>query len=113
MTVTATPASGSSFEVGTRLVSVIAQSSDRQTASCTFSVTVTYTPPSPTLTVSCPANMSVPSSNGSPVAVTYSATASGGLAPVTVSLSPRVGQHLCRRDHARDGNGAVEPIRRP
>ena len=47
-------------------------------------------PPAP-LTVSCPANMSVASSNGSPVVVTYSATTSGGVAPVTVSGSPASG----------------------
>ena len=87
VTVNASPVSGSMFAVGTTPVSVTARSSDGQTASCTFFVTVTYTAPAQ-LTVSCPANMSVVSSNGSPVVVTYSPTASGGVAPVTVSASP-------------------------
>ena len=49
--------------------------------------------PSPggTLYVTCPANMTVPSSNGSAVAVTYSATTEGGVAPVTVSDNPASG----------------------
>jgi parallel beta-helix repeat protein len=41
-TTSGSPASGSSFPVGTTSVRVTAQSSDGQTASCTFSVTVTY-----------------------------------------------------------------------
>ncbi len=45
----------------------------------------------PRLTVSCPANMSATSSNGSPVPVTYSATASGGVAPLTVGGTPASG----------------------
>ena len=60
MTVTGTPASGSSFPVGTTPVQVTARSSDGQTASCGFSVTVTYSPapaPSgfgPSSTITCP-----------------------------------------------------------
>jgi len=64
VTVTGSPASGSSFPVGTTPVSVTANSSDGQTASCGFSVTVTYSapppppPPSgvgPQSTITCPA----------------------------------------------------------
>ena len=40
------------------------------------------------LIVNCPADMSVTSFNGSPVVVTYGVTASGGVAPVTVTGSP-------------------------
>jgi parallel beta-helix repeat protein len=46
VTVSGVPASGSSFPVGTSLVQVTAKSSDGQTASCGFSVTVTYSAPS-------------------------------------------------------------------
>jgi parallel beta-helix repeat protein len=59
--VTGSPASGSSFPVGTTPVQVTAQSSDGQTASCGFSVTVTYSPPPPASgvgpqpTITCPA----------------------------------------------------------
>ena len=50
VTVTGSPSSGSAFPVGTTSVSVTARASDGQTASCSFSVTVTYTPPSSTWT---------------------------------------------------------------
>ena len=43
------------------------------------------------LYVTCPANKTVQSSNGSAVAVTYSATTEGGVAPVTVSGTPASG----------------------
>jgi parallel beta-helix repeat protein len=62
VTVTGTPASGSSFPVGTTAVSVTAKSSDNQTASCGFSVTVTFTAVAPTTaygpqsSIMCPAD---------------------------------------------------------
>ena len=87
--VSGNPASGSLFPVGTTTVQVNAKSSDGQTASCSFPVTVTSTVPR--LVVSCPSNMTVASSNGSSVAVTDSATTSGGVAPVTVSGNPASG----------------------
>jgi len=90
VTASGSPASGSSFPVGTTTVQVNAQSNDGQTASCTFTVTVTNSSPT-TLTVTCPANMTVASPDGSPVVVTYSATTSGGTQPVTVSGSPASG----------------------
>ena len=50
------------------------------------------TPPTaPTLTVSCPANSSVASTTGSGVVVNYTATASGGIAPISVNGSPASG----------------------
>jgi parallel beta-helix repeat protein len=64
VTVSGTPVSGSSFAVGTTPVLVTARSSDGQTASCGFSVTVTYSPPppppsasavGPQSTITCPA----------------------------------------------------------
>jgi parallel beta-helix repeat protein len=59
--VTGSPASGTSFAVGSTPVQVTAQSSDNQTATCQFSVSVSYTPPSstgvgPQTTIACPAN---------------------------------------------------------
>ena len=90
--VTYSPPSGTSFSVGTTTVRVDAQSSDLQTASCMFTVTVTYTPGQ--LTVTCPANISVASPDGSAVAVTYTATTSGGTAPVTVTYSPSSGSNF-------------------
>ena len=61
VTVTGSPASGSSFPVGTSVVNVIAHSSDGQEKSCAFSVTVTQSPGSspsgvgPQLAIVCPA----------------------------------------------------------
>jgi parallel beta-helix repeat protein len=89
VTVTGTPPSGSSFPVGTTTVQVTAQSTDGQTASCSFSVTVTYT--AAPLTLACPASPTVASPDGSAVVVTYSATASGGVPPVTVTGNPPSG----------------------
>jgi parallel beta-helix repeat protein len=48
----------------------------------------------PKLTVTCPANRTVASSNGSAVPVTYTATTSGGVAPITVSGSPASGSNF-------------------
>ena len=47
------------------------------------------------LAVSCPANMSVPSSNGGPVAVNYSVTSSGGTSPVALTVTPVSGPVQC------------------
>ena len=58
VTVTGTPASGTSFPIGTTTVQVSAQSSDGQAAGCSFTVTVNYTPSSglgPQPTITCPA----------------------------------------------------------
>ena len=46
---------------------------------------------SPPLTVTCPANISTTSPDGSPVVVTYTVSTSGGQAPVTVTGSPASG----------------------
>ena len=88
------PPSGSSFPVTTTTVQVTARDSSQpqQTATCSFTVTVTASPPTGgTLYVTCPANKSVTSSTGSAVAVTYSATTEGGVAPVTVEYFPASG----------------------
>jgi parallel beta-helix repeat protein len=60
VTVTGSPASGTSFGVGTTPVSVVARSSDGQEQRCAFNVTVTYSPGSsptgvgPQPTITCP-----------------------------------------------------------
>jgi parallel beta-helix repeat protein len=84
------PSSGSSFPVGTTTVQVTVQDSSQppKTASCSFTVTVTPPP----LTIICPTNMSVASSDGSPVVVTYTLpTPSGGTPTYTVSGLPSSG----------------------
>ena len=45
----------------------------------------------PPLVLSCPANMTVSSPNGLPVAVSYNASPSGGVAPYTISGTPASG----------------------
>jgi parallel beta-helix repeat protein len=82
--------------------------SNRPTSSGTYPIFTVTAPTSPSVTVSvnltvlagapvapptvtCPANMSVTSSDGSPVVVTYTATTSGGVAPVSVTGSPASG----------------------
>jgi parallel beta-helix repeat protein len=95
VTVSGVPASGSSFSVGTTSVLVTAKSSDSQTVTCSFSVTVTYTAPPPgQLTVTCPANISAASPDGSPVPVSYTVSTSGGVAPITVVGSPASGSNF-------------------
>ena len=54
-------------------------------------VTINPGAPPPTLIVTCPANMTVNSSNGSPVVVNYTVTTSGGVQPVTVTGTPASG----------------------
>lgn len=61
------------------------------TTSVTVSVLATIVNSAPTLTVTCPSNISLPSSNGSAVVVTYSVTTSGGVAPIMVTGSPASG----------------------
>ena len=83
------PASGSNFPVGTTNVLVTAQSDDGQTATCGFTVTVNTS--SNTLVVTCPANISVASSDGNPVVVSYTVTTTGGVPPVTLNVTPASG----------------------
>ncbi len=85
-TVTATPASGSFFPIGTTTVSV----STTAGSSCTFTVTVNDTQP-PTIT--CPANITVSNApNQCGAVVTYSApTVSDNCPGVTVVSSPASG----------------------
>jgi lysophospholipase L1-like esterase len=61
-------------------------------ASCGGSPAAPAPPPTPQLTVSCPAAVETSSLGGVPVAVTYAApTATGGVAPVTVACAPAAG----------------------
>jgi len=71
---------------------VNADAAGSQTVSVALTVT-TPPPPAPTkLVASCPANVTVASSDGSAMAVNYPApTASGGVAPLNVSSSPASG----------------------
>jgi len=80
-TVTATPASGSFFPVGTTTVNV---TSSIGGGSCSFTITVNDVQP-PTIT--CPANIELCGSQ----AVSYTATATDNCPGVTVSYSPASG----------------------
>ena len=95
-TTSGSPPSGSNFAVGPTTVQVTAQDSSQpqKTATCNFTVTVTYSPPS-ALVANCPANKTVSSPDGNPVPVTYVIpTPSGGTSPYTTSGSPVSGSNF-------------------
>lgn len=80
-------ASGSVFPLGITTVTVTATSTDAQVVTKTFAVTVTA-PVFPTLTVTCPGNVSVTTSTGNPVPATYAdPVITGGQAPITGSYN--------------------------
>lgn len=87
-------ASGSVFPVALTPVTVTATSADGQVKTCSFSVSVVTTPVA-TLTVTCPADFSVATPSGVPIAVTYpSASTTGGAAPITLTYYPESGSTL-------------------
>jgi len=103
VTVTGNPPSGSNFPVGATIVRVTANSSDGQTASCTFTVTVTYTPPNPPPGTYGPQNVPCPSGafnivpgqniqtavNNNIAATTFCLKA--GVHSITASIMPKSG----------------------
>jgi subtilisin-like proprotein convertase family protein len=83
------PASGSTFAVGSTTVTCSVADAVGNTAGCSFTVTVIDTQPP---TVTCPGNMVVPASAGQCSATaTYTATAADNCPGVTVSCSPASG----------------------
>jgi CubicO group peptidase (beta-lactamase class C family) len=90
-TVTCTPPSGSAFALGTTTVSCRATNSCRESATCTFTVTVArdVTPPA----ITCPGNISVVACSASGTVVNYSTpTAKDNADPdVAVTCSPASG----------------------
>lgn len=70
---------------------VVSTSDASQTVVVRLTVAAAVPPPVLPLTVTCPASTSVASPDGAAVAVTYSASTSGGLAPVTWSGTPASG----------------------
>jgi len=103
ITVTGNPPSGSGFPVGTTNVMVTAQSSDGQTASCSFTVTVTYTPPDPPTSTYGPQNVACPPIaleifpgdaiqavvDSNPSGTTYCLKA--GVHSITAAITPKTG----------------------
>jgi parallel beta-helix repeat protein len=65
--------------------------SGAQSVTVNVAVTVVGSAPPPTLTITCPANISVASPDGSPVVVTYNVTTSGGNPPVNLTVTPQSG----------------------
>jgi hypothetical protein len=65
--------------------------SGAQSVTVNVSVTIVASAPPPTLTITCPANITVASPDGSPVVVTYTVTTSGGSAPVNLTVNPPSG----------------------
>jgi hypothetical protein len=93
VTVSCTPASGSTFVIGTNSVTCTATDSSGNTNSCTFTVTVVVDEPP---VVSCPTNIvtSVDPGQCTKSNVTYSATASDNCTNVTLSYNPPSGSTL-------------------
>ena len=84
----------SALPVGQYQTSFLIQSTTGSaiTVNVQASIVASAAPPPPAqLTVTCPANISVASSDGSSVVVTYGVSTSGGVAPVTVTGSPASG----------------------
>jgi subtilisin-like proprotein convertase family protein len=89
VTVSSTPASGSTFPVGTTTVTSTATDAAGNTATCTFTVTVNDVQP-PVIT--CPANIVVSNAPGTCGAVVnYTVTATDNCPGVTVSSTPASG----------------------
>ena len=84
-TVACSPASGSSFPVGTTTVTCTATDASNLTGSCTFTVTTTNP-----CTITCPANQ-VAWTSGTSAAVTYPAPTTGGGGCGTVTCAPASG----------------------
>jgi hypothetical protein len=87
-----TPQSGSVFPVGARDVTCTATDAAGNTASITFSVTITPPPDSTPPTITVPANLSVITGSTSGTAVTYAASATDDVdGSVNVSCTPSSG----------------------
>jgi hypothetical protein len=86
--VTCTPASGTTFVLGTTTVTCTATDTGKLTGSASFTVTVRDTTP-PVLTL--PAPITVNAGAGGTAVVTYTATASDLVGPVTVTCAPPSG----------------------
>src|SRR3990172_7564173 len=97
---TSTPVSGSLFSIGATTVSVVVQDGEGNKVNCSFSVLVTAPPPPPPpppalLAVTCPPAQEVPSSDGTPVTVTYPpATTTGGTGPIVLTYSKPSGDQF-------------------
>jgi hypothetical protein len=89
-----TPASGSSFGVGTTTVNCTVADAAGNQRTCSFTVTVTDTTPP---VISCPASITRNADPGScTAAVTFSTTATDNCAPVNVVCSPASGSTFAR-----------------
>lgn len=93
-TITASPASGSFFPVGTTTVTVTGQRLDGAAGSCTFTVTVNDTQP-PAIT--CPANITRGTDpNSCAAVVTFNPTASDNCPGVTTTCVPASGTSFAK-----------------
>jgi hypothetical protein len=100
------PASGSTFPVGTTLVTATATDAAGKAVSCTFNVIVQDTE-DPVIT--CPANLAVGASDPTDPDHTGYATATDNCAdPVTITYSDQLGANEIQRTwQADDGNGNI------
>jgi hypothetical protein len=86
-TVVCNPPSGTTFPIGPTTVTCTASNVCGQTAECSFTVTVVPPP----ITLTCSSNLTVATTSAAGAVVTYTSSASGGCAPVTVNCNPPSG----------------------
>jgi hypothetical protein len=89
VTVNCTPPSGSTFPIGNTSVTCTATDGCGNRTNCSFLVTVVRT--NSPLQVICSTNVVVTTTNGAPVQVVYSSSATGGCPPVSVNCTPPSG----------------------
>jgi hypothetical protein len=87
-TVNCAPPSGSTFPIGTTLVTCTARDSCGQMVNCGFTVTVNPLPP---INLTCSSNITVAATSATGAVVTYTSSASGGCPPVTINCNPPSG----------------------
>jgi len=88
ITTNCVPPSGSVFPIGATTVNCSATDSCGQSNSCSFTVTVS--PPLP-LSITCPSNITVTTTNPDGAVVNYTVTVSGGCPPITTNCAPPSG----------------------
>ncbi len=86
ITTNCVPPSGSVFPIGATTVNCSATDSCGQSNSCSFTVTVL-----PLLSITCPGNITVTTTNPDGAVVNYTVTVSGGCPPITTNCVPPSG----------------------
>ena len=88
ITTNCVPPSGSVFPIGATTVNCSATDSCGQSNNCSFTVTVSPPPP---LSITCPGNITVTTTNSGGAVVNYNVTVSDGCPPITTNCVPPSG----------------------